>query len=279
MIMDFLMNIEIKKPWHLFLVGLFISSISVFISVALFAHAPSMVVVTFMTLPAIYVFTNLLKKKSIQESKLHSIRKLFETNTDIAELYLFLFIGMAVGVAFWYSVLSKDVTQLLFSEQLYNLKQIGVPTGSATSMDVFMTIAVNNVKLVVLCTIMSFIFGAGSLFILSWNASVVGVAVGLLIGRIKAAGTILPLAIAQGFTLGTAYYILHLIPEVVAYFYASVSGAFIASAMMRYKPFSSNSNRLIGVAMLLLGIAVTLILVGATIETQISHAIQAKYAV
>ncbi|MEM5804535.1 MAG: stage II sporulation protein M [Candidatus Aenigmatarchaeota archaeon] len=279
MIMDFLMNLEIKRPWHLFLVGLFISSISVFISVALFAHAPSMVVVTFMTLPAIYVFTNILKKKSVQEARLHSIRKLFETNADIAELYLFLFIGMAVGIAFWYSVLSQDLTQVLFSEQLYNLRQIGVSTASATSTDVFMTIAVNNVKLVVLCTIMSFIFGAGALFILSWNASVVGVAMGLLIAKIRAAGTVLPVAIMQGFSMGAAYYILHLVPEVVAYFYASVAGAFIASAMMRYAPFSRNSNRLLGVAMLLLGIAIALILVGAAIETQISHAIQAKYAV
>ncbi|MFQ6009898.1 MAG: hypothetical protein ACE5J7_02140 [Candidatus Aenigmatarchaeota archaeon] len=279
MIMDFLMGIEIKKPLHLFLVGIFLSSISVFISMALFAHAPSMVVVTFMTIPSIYVFTNLLKKKSVQETKLHSIRKLFETNADIAELYLLLFLGMSIGVAFWYSVLPQEMTQILFSEQLYNLRQLGVSTAAAVQPDIFMIIAMNNIKLVILCTILSFIFGAGALFILSWNASVVGVAIGIIITKIKATGTAIHLAIMQGFSVGTAYYILHLVPEVVAYFYAAVAGAFIASAVMRYKPFSPNSNRLIGISFLLLGIAIALILVGALIETQISHAIQATYRV
>ena len=279
MIMDFLMSIELEKPLNLFLVGLFISSISVFISMALFVHAPSMVVVTFMTLPAIYVFTNLLKKKCVQETKLHTIKQLFDTNADIAELYLMLFLGMSVGIAFWYSVLPPELTQVLFSEQIYNLSQLGISTGSATQADIFMIIALNNTKLVILCTIMSFIFGAGALFILSWNASVVGVAVGILITKIKAAGTFLPLAIAQGFSMGTAYYILHLVPEVVAYFYAAVAGAFIASAVMRYKPFSPNSNRLIGISFFLLIIAIVLILLGAVIETQISHAIQSVYRV
>ena len=220
MIMDFLMGTEMKKPLHLFLVGVFLSSIAVFISLALFVHAPSMVVVTFMTLPAIYVFTNLLKQKSVQETKIHSISKLFEANADLAELYLLLFLGMSVGIAFWYSVLPQGMTEVLFSEQLFNLQQLGVSTGaavpsaSATTGDIFMLIAANNIKLVVLCAIMSFIFGAGALFILSWNASVVGVAVGILITKIKAAGASIPLAIAQGFSVGTAYYILHLVPEV-----------------------------------------------------------------
>jgi ABC-type polysaccharide/polyol phosphate export permease len=125
-----------------------------------------------------------------------------------------------------------------------------------------------------LCTLLSFVFSAGALFVLSWNASVVGTAVGSLIAKLQGAGSVAGVALAQGLTLGTVFYMLHLIPEVVAYFYASVAGAFISSAMLRYEPFSKPSNRLLALAVAFTGVAIALILLGAVIETQISHRIQ-----
>ena len=290
MIMDYLLKMEMKKPLSLFLVGFFFATISILVSAALFSHSPSLVVVTFMTLPLVYVFTNFYRKEARKESKMKSFKKLFHENIGIAELYLYLFIGMAFGVAFWFSFFPKTMVATLFSEQIFNLNQIGVATGffindpsaaaATTGMrpDVFSLIAINNIKLVVLCAMMSFVFGAGALFILSWNASVVGVAIGLLVVRAKTVGSMTAIAILKGFTLGVSYYILHLVPEVVAYFYASVAGAFIASAMLKHKPFSGNSKRLLMISAGLLGVSILLILIGALIEVNISHTIQAAYS-
>jgi len=281
MVLESLLGYEIKKPAELFGTGLFFSTIAVFLSSALFSHAPSMVVVTFMTIPSIYVLMNINSNKCEEEIGIHSFRELLHKNFDLVEMYLFLFLGMMVGVSFWFSVLPKDVVAVLFSEQLYNLQQIGVSTAyasvgmAASSSELFSLIAVNNLKLVILCAVLSFIFGSGAMFILSWNASVVGVAIGLLIVKLKAVGIATGAALAQGFATGIAYYILHLVPEVVAYFYAAIAGGFISLAMMKYRPFSHNSNKLLIISFALLGFAIVLIIIAAMIEVNISYPIQA----
>ncbi len=274
MVLEFLVGYELKRPLHLFATGAFFSSVSVLVATALFSHAPSMVVVAFMTLPLVYIFTGILRQEAAHETHSHDFRTLLVENMDLAKIYVYLFLGMVVGVAVWFAVLPKSVLVNIFSEQLYNLGQIGVPTGLAVNPEVFSLIAMNNIKLVVLCALLSFVFSAGALFVLSWNASVVGVAVGSTIYKLQAAGSAAGIAVAQGLTLGTFFYLFHLIPEVLAYFSASVAGAFISSAMMRYEPFSKPSNRLIGIAAALVGISIAFILLGAIIETYISHQIQ-----
>lgn len=274
MVLEFLVGYELKKPLHLFITGAFFSSVSVLVSAALFSHAPSMVVVAFMTLPMVYIFTGILRQEAAHETHSHELNVLIAENIDLAKIYTYLFLGMVVGVAIWFAILPKPVLVNIFSEQLYNLGQIGVPTGLAVNPEVFSLIAMNNIKLVILCTLLSFVFSAGALFVLSWNASVVGVAVGSTIYKIQAAGSAAGFALAQGLGLGTAYYLLHLVPEVLAYFFASVAGAFISSAMMRYEPFSKPSNRLIGIAVALVCVSIAFILLGAVIETYISHQVQ-----
>jgi len=274
MVLEFLLGYEFNRPAHIFGTGLFFSSIAVFISAALFAHAPSMVVVTFMTLPLVYVYTSLLRDRSAHEAKDDSLGHLWEDNIKIAEDFMFLFLGMTVGVAIWFSILPSEMLANLFSEQLYNLNQIGVATGFGIRPDVFATIALNNVKLVLLSALMSFVFSAGALFILAWNASVVGVAVGILINKARLAGTPAALALGQGLGLGTAYYLLHLIPEVVSYFYAAVAGAFISTALLRYEPLSRKSNRLLAISGAMIAASIALILLAAIVEIQISHSIQ-----
>ena len=284
MVLEFLLEYEWDKPLQIFASGFFFSSVAIFIAAALFTHSPSLVVVTFMTLPLIYTYTNLLQQEAVHEAKDKTIRQLIADNMFLVKTYLLLFLGMTIGIAFWFSILPNSMLSSLFSEQIYNLNQIGLVTGLsitplAIDSSAFMTIASNNIKLVLLSGIMSFVFAAGALFILSWNASVIGVAVGSIIIKLMGAGASNVTALSQGIGLGTVYYILHLIPEVVAYFLAAVAGAFISSAMMRYKPFSPNSNRLLAISGALVIFAVALILLGAVIEIQISHQLQNTYRV
>ncbi len=294
MVLEFLLGFEQRKPLHLFATGAFFSTISVFISASLFAHAPSMVVVTFMTLPLVYIWTSILGKRSRHEAGPDTFAHLWSDNISIAEDFLMLFLGMTVGISVWFSVLPQDMLANMFSEQLWNLNSIGMttgfvsgpPTGYAASNvgsvirpDVFMVIAMNNIKLVMLSALLSFVFAAGALFILAWNASVVGVAVGTLINKLRIAGAVAPVALGQGLGMGILFYILHLVPEVVAYFYASVAGAFISTALLRYKPLSKHSNRLLAISGGLLAISLGLILLGALIEVGISHQIQSALRV
>ena len=284
MVLEYLVGYQVKKPAHLFGTGFFYASIAIFVSAVLFFHAPSMVVVTFMTLPSVYVFTSIMARKCLEEVKVKSLLDLLTVNTDLVEMYTFLFLGMVAGVAIWFSVLPAEMADQLMSEQLFNLYSItqitsATASGSAVtvmqsaSSDIFMMIAANNIKLVLLMAVLSFVFAAGALFILAWNASVVGVAIGLMVRRFATSGPNVP-AMLTGIPLGFAYYILHLVPEVVAYFIAAIAGAMISSAMIRYTPFSPKSRKLMLIAVCLLAISIGLILLAAGIEINLSRTIQ-----
>ncbi len=123
---------------------------------------------------------------------------------------------------------------------------------------------------------MSFLFGSGAIFIMAWNETVVGTAVGLLIRQIQQKGASLPIALFKGLPLGTSYYILHLIPEIVSYFLAAIAGALISSAMTRYDKSSDKARKLFIIAGGLLLAAVIIILLAAAIEINISHMIQLR---
>jgi uncharacterized membrane protein SpoIIM required for sporulation len=284
LVLEYLVGYQVKKPAHLFGTGFFYASIAIFVSAVLFFHAPSMVVVTFMTLPSVYVFTSIMARKCLEEVKVKSLLDLLTVNTDLVEMYTFLFLGMVAGVAIWFSVLPAEMADQLMSEQLFNLYSItqitsATASGSAVtvmqsaSSDIFMMIAANNIKLVLLMAVLSFVFAAGALFILAWNASVVGVAIGLMVRRFATSGPNVP-AMLTGIPLGFAYYILHLVPEVVAYFIAAIAGAMISSAMIRYTPFSPKSRKLMLIAVCLLAISIGLILLAAGIEINLSRTIQ-----
>lgn len=287
MVLEYLLGYEVKKPAHLFGTGFFYTSIAIFVSAFLFFHAPSMVIVTFMTLPTIYVITNMLGKKSLQEIKAKSLIDLLTINSDLVEMYMFLFLGMVAGIAVWFSILPMDLADNLMSEQLFSLYSItniapitatsSVTTTQTFSSDALFVISMNNIKLMVLMAVLSFIFSSGALFILSWNASVVGVAIGLVVRRLMTGTELVP-AILTGIPLGFSFYILHLIPEIIAYFTAAIAGAMISSAMMRYSPFGPKSRKLMLVAVYLLVIAIVLILLAAGIEISLSRQIQLAMA-
>jgi hypothetical protein len=275
MVLEYLLGYEIKKPVQLFLTGIFYSSIAIFIAAVLFFRSPSMVIVTFMTLPTVYIFARILHRKSFEQLKVRTFPELLEVNSDLVEMYTFLFLGMVTGIALWFSILPSELAAAIFSEQIYHVHAIAETTAAAvTSSQVYLIIAANNIKLVLLCTVLSFIFASGALFLLAWNATIVGVVMGMLTKKLQAAGMGLVAALGKGLTLGFAYYILHLVPEIVAYFTATIGGAMISSAVMRYKPFGSKSRKLMLIAAGLVSIAIALILLAVAIEIHLSRAIQ-----
>lgn len=103
----------------------------------------------------------------------------------------------------------------------------------------FLIIFFNNIKVLIFCVLFSFIYGAGAIFILTWNASVIGVAIGdyirlelsaltHLIGMDKFSeylGTI---------TYGLFRYVIHGVPEILAYFVAALAGGIISVAVIKH---------------------------------------------
>lgn len=280
MVLELLLQDVTDKPLSLFFLGAVFVTIGILIATVLFPASPSLPLVVFMSLPCFYIFTNKLKETSKEQLKADTLGEIFDANSDIMDMYLYIFLGMTFGVILWFSLMPAGFADTVFADQIYNLRAINVavaaPTGAAVANDIFMKIAVNNIRLVLIFALLSFLFGSGAIFIMAWNATVVGVAVGLLVRQIQEKGASLPASLLKGLPLGTSYYILHLIPEVVAYFLAAIAGALISSAMTRYDRSSEKARKLFIISGSLLLVAIFIILLAAAIEINISHMIQLR---
>ena len=84
------------------------------------------------------------------------------------------------SVALWYVILPTSIHQNLFSIQTHTIETINYQvTGNAINAGgVFLKIFLNNIRVLTFCLLFSFFYGVGAIFILTWNASVIGVAIG-----------------------------------------------------------------------------------------------------
>ncbi|MGM5479960.1 MAG: stage II sporulation protein M [Nanobdellota archaeon] len=132
----------------------------------------------------------------------------------------------------------------LFSVQIDTINTIngrvtGLQGSFGAHLDHFSVIFFNNIKVLIFCILFSFVFGAGALFILTWNASVIGTAIGNYI-RSNIAGVANQMGLDQiaGYmsvvSIGLLKYVIHGVPEILAYFVAGLAGGIISIAVIRH---------------------------------------------
>ena len=188
---------------------------------------------------------------------------------------MWLFLGFVIAFAFWYIVLPNSAGQN-FNFQIRTFCAINSPsnfqqcvgnygasvTGAATKTGAFLSIFANNISVLIFTLIFSLAFGAGAVFILVWNASVIAAGIGIF-----AKGNLGQLPI------GFLRYMIHGIPEIAAYFVGALAGGIISVAVVRKDLKGERMWRILEDALILLIIAIVILLVAAFVEVYITHAI------
>ena len=145
---------------------------------------------------------------------------LFQRHKQIIYVFSAFFLGVVVSMSFIYIFLPTDEVFYLQSETLKSI------SGRATGGGDFMLYFANNSQVMMLIFIMSTVMGAGAIFILTWNASVIAVYLGLVVQsmthKFGAA------AYLFGVPIGLGAIALHGIPEIFAYFIAGISGGVLS---------------------------------------------------
>lgn len=247
-----------KKPWKMIFIGLLYSSIAIIISLFLFPDYASLVMVfftVFASIPIVYWAIRLEEKKdlSIQDEKV-----LIKEHGKALAFFIFLFLGFVISFSVWYIVLPASITEKLFEVQSATISNINNPlTGNAFNLaGTFVMILFNNMKVLLFCLIFAFFYGFGAIFILTWNASIIGVAVGDFVkSHMGSIASVLPIALLK--------YLTHGIPEMIAYFMAGLAGGIISVAVIRHD-FGSKQFKhiLLDSADLTFGAIVMLIIAG-----------------
>jgi len=240
-----------KRPYLLFIFGIALSLTCLFISFVVFESSVGMFTTFLLTIALTPFMLNLLRYEEAREEELYQHRRdipLIKRHRNILLVFSLIFVSIAFSYSLLYLILPESLNQKIFEDQINEINTI---RGSFASPDTFLKIFSNNVGVLFLSFLFSFIFGAGAIFILAWNASVLAVAIGMLA---KSMGGL------KGFPLAVVVFFPHGSLEILAYFIGAIAGGLISAALTRRKPkwfyfILRDSIKLLAISVILLFIA------------------------
>lgn len=280
MVLESLTN-PVRAEYHpllVFFLGIAYGTLALLLALWIFEEQSSMVMV-FLTssaaIPLMYHLLHFEEKKDI----LSPTKSLFHNHSRALIFYLMLFLGMAVAFSIWYVALPTEMSSNAFRVQTQTISNLNQHvTGQVTQTSLLSKIFLNNVKVMIFCILFSFLYGSGALFILSWNASVIGAAVGNFIrsnmaGFADSAGLVRVGAYFYVSSLSFLRYAVHGIPEILSYLLAGLAGGILSMAIVHHD-FGTNQFEqvLLDVSDLVL-LSVLILFIAALIEVFITPAL------
>ncbi|MBI2564835.1 stage II sporulation protein M [Candidatus Woesearchaeota archaeon] len=228
-----------KHPVNVILLGILYGFIAVFISLWVFQEQAGMVMVFLAVLAATPLFYHTMIYEEKKDLTIKSEYRILREHGKAILFFIFLFIGMTAAFTTSYLILPEASAKTLFKPQIDTINGINsrVATGNITQTDLFLQIFLNNIKVVVFSLFFSLLFGAGAIFIIVWNSSVIAAAFGSFINTyiiyFMNSGSHTVLAYTQAVTLSLFRYFIHGIPEILAYFVAGLAGGILSAAVIR----------------------------------------------
>jgi len=130
-------------------------------------------------------------------------------------------------------------------------------------------------KVLIFCILFSFLYGAGAIFILTWNASVIATAIGNFIRTNLAYYASKTGIVKYGFylqitSLSLLRYLTHGIPEILAYFVGGLAGGIISVAVINERFGTKRFEKIVLDSSDLILLAVLLLIIAALIEVYVT---------
>ncbi|MEK6922591.1 MAG: stage II sporulation protein M [Nanoarchaeota archaeon] len=265
-----------KRPWIVFLLGILYSSIGIIFGLWLFKNDASIFVVSVIVFASIPLMYNIIKLEEKKDRSELRERALLGEHKKALTSFIALFFGVLVGLSSWYIFLPSDDINTLFSSQLREVNLVEKEfSGNIVKPDDFGRIFLNNFRVLAFTFIFSFFLGAGAIFILTWNASLIAVAIGSFVRENLAIfsnnlGFGVWGAYFGSFSYGLAGYMLHGIFEIAAFFIAGLAGGIISVAVIRHDLFSKRFKKIISDSLWLIGLSIIVLLFAAFVESFMS---------
>lgn len=269
-----------KGPWKMFFVGLIYASLSLLLVHWFFSGDPTlskasgMLVVLFCIMFSLPYMYFIIKREEREDEQVEGMVSVWRMHKDAIYALMWLFLGFVIAFSFWHIVL-QDSNLLNFQIQTYcqinspgnvencvstySFEGVNSVTGAATKEMRFLSIVENNVYVMIFTLLFSLIFGAGAIFVLVWNASVIAAAVGIF--------TKYRLAEVP---VGILRYMLHGLPEIAAYFITALAGGIFGAGILRNGWKSRKTLRVVENVVILLFIAILVLILAAVLEVYLT---------
>jgi len=265
-----------KGAIKMFLVGLLYASVSILGVKFLFSGDPvlyeyaGMIVVTFCVMFSLPFMYFLIKQEEEEDEQVEGFFSVWRIHKDAMYAFMWLFLGFIVAFSFWHIALG-DAN--LFNAQIetycainspsnlegcvkeYTLNQGPVTGAAIQGFQRFVAILENNAFVMLFTLLFSLVFGAGAIFVLAWNASVIAGAIGVFTKQS-----------ISGIPLGVARYMIHGFPEIAAYFITALAGGMFGVGVIRNGIRGPRFMRVVENVVVLLFIAIVILMIAAAVE-------------
>lgn len=235
-----------KQYLRIFLIGLLYSSVAIIMTSLIFkGNYASIVVITLTLIACTHLMYNIMKLEEEKDIIINSERTLLKEHSKAISFFGFLFLGFVISFALWYTFLPASLADNMFYLQNAEINAINYrPTNSIVTSSAintsyyFKNIFINNLRILGLSILFSLLYGVGAIFIITWNASIMGTAIGIFVKKNLANyaaeyGFIEIGNYFSTFSLGLLRYLMHGIPEVIGFFIGALAGGIISVAIIK----------------------------------------------
>lgn len=219
--------LNVEHESYVFFLGIFVTMIGVIVGHLLF-EGDIMPGIFFTTMPLV-VFTSRMFYRKIK-------------NREIAKIYALLFLGMAIVFGIAYIFLSDTIDVSIYN----NIDE-------QDPFLLFSSILSNNVRLLFILFLLSMLYNIGSLFILAFNAA--------LVGQLFSS-----FAVYGRFDL-FVFFLPHTAIELVSFFLAAIAGAILSIAFTAHKKRDAEFDERILRSSIFFMFAVMTVITGALLES------------
>ncbi len=260
-----------KTPEKMIFIGMLYASLSLFLvkiffsSDTVLSKYSGMLVVTFCVMFSLPFMYYLIKKEEKEDEQAEGFLEIWKMHSDAIYAFLWLFLGFLLAFSAG-NIILKD-SNLMNAQvevfcminspgkiescvQEYSFENLNL-AGATTKEMRFMSILENNVSVMIFTLIFSLIFGAGAIFILAWNATVIASAISIFSDYQLSA-----------IPRGLLRYMIHGFPEITAYFITALAGGIFGIGLIRNGIRDPKFLKVVGNVIILLFLSI-LILVGA----------------
>ncbi|MEK6827409.1 MAG: stage II sporulation protein M [Nanoarchaeota archaeon] len=263
-----------KGPWKMFFIGFLYASLSLllvhflFKSDTILAKFSGLMVVLFCVMFSIPFMYFIFRQEEMEDEETEGFLGVWKMHKDAIYAFLWLFLGFIVAFSVGYAVLQDPNLLNAQIETYCNINNPGavenciaqysftsqvVSTNALNNGARFFSIIENNFGVMIFTLIFSLIFGAGAIFVLAWNASVISAAIGIFTSY----------KISE-IPLGLVRYMIHGFPEIAAYFITALAGGILGVGVIRHGIGNKKFVKVVLNVIALILIA-SIILVGAAV--------------
>lgn len=252
-------NFVENKPVFMLLLSIVITTVSVFAAHFIFPEYAGIVTPLLITVamsPLIYKIFTIEEEIERKEAE-HKVNLDFMgRHGETMLLFGLFFFGSFISFFILAIIMPGSFTSSIFAPQIDAIESISSISGLAVGSGPLTLIMVNNLKVMFFSFLLSFLMGAGAIYILSWNASILAIYLASFINR----------GLMSEFFTRSLGVIPHAPVEVIAYFLAGMAGGILSAGLLREHINSKEFMLIFKDSLKLLVLSVLAILIGAFLE-------------